>query len=192
MTSEASGEGRPISDLRSIQRVITTHTQDGKATALSVDSPPWQSVNNGQSGFSVAYTTSEFPVSMTEEMDVRQHENLMASQKLGLVNPHGTVCRFVDFKPGRDVMMHRTRSLDYGIVIEGSVEMILDDGEVHMLRRGDIAIQRATNHGWRNPSPTEWARMLFVLQDCQPVEVGGQLLDEDISNATKDIPASRH
>lgn len=45
---------------------------------------------------------------------------------------------------------------------------------------GDIAIQRGTNHAWRNMSDTKWARMLYVLQPAQPLTVGKKLLGEDL------------
>jgi len=76
--------------------------------------------------------------------------------------------------------MHRTQSLDFGIVIEGTVEMLLDDGSSTLLRRGDVAVQRATMHAWRNPSETEWTRMVFVLQDVKALEVGGRKMGEDL------------
>jgi quercetin dioxygenase-like cupin family protein len=75
--------------------------------------------------------------------------------------------------------MHRTVSLDYGVVIEGEMELVLDSGETRLMRRGDMAIQRGTMHAWRNPSATDWARMLYVLQECEPVEVAGKKLGED-------------
>jgi hypothetical protein len=87
-------------------------------------------------------------------------------------------------------MMHRTQSLDYGIVIEGSIEMILDSGETRLLYPGDVAVQRATMHAWRNPSKTEWTRMVFVLQDCQKVKVGGEELGEDLGRGTEGLPSS--
>ena len=61
--------------------------------------------------------------------------------------------------------------------------MWLDDGTKQVMRRGDVAVQRGTSHGWRNTSATEWARMFFVLQECERVEVGGRTLGEDVSNA---------
>ena len=79
--------------------------------------------------------------------------------------------------------MHRTQSLDYGVVLEGEVEMILDGGETRLLRRGDVAVQRGTNHAWRNTSETEWARMLFVLLASEKVMVAGKELGEDLSTA---------
>ena len=81
--------------------------------------------------------------------------------------------------------MHRTQSLDYGIVVEGVVEMLLDDGSSTLLQRGDIAVQRATMHAWRNPSETEWTRMVFVLQDCRAFEVAGKMMGEDLGG---DLP----
>lgn len=86
--------------------------------------------------------------------------------------------------------MHRTQSLDFGIVIEGEVEMLLDDGSRTRLGRGDIAVQRATMHAWRNPSPDAWARVVFVLQDVEPLVVGGRRLGEDLGRGTPGLPAS--
>ena len=83
--------------------------------------------------------------------------------------------------------MHRTRSLDYGIVLDGVIELILDSGETQSLYRGDCAIQRGTNHAWRNPQKSEWTRMVFILQDCQPLEIGGQVLKEDLGRSAGDI-----
>ena len=64
--------------------------------------------------------------------------------------------------------------------------MILDDGVTRVLKRGDVAVQRGTNHGWRNTSGTEWARMFFVLQHAQKIEIGGKELGADLSNAGSD------
>jgi quercetin dioxygenase-like cupin family protein len=76
--------------------------------------------------------------------------------------------------------MHRTVSLDYGIVLEGEVELILDSGEKRVMQRGDIAVQRGTMHAWRNMSKDKWARMIYVLTSSKPLEVGGQNLGEDL------------
>jgi quercetin dioxygenase-like cupin family protein len=77
--------------------------------------------------------------------------------------------------------MHRTVSLDYGAVLEGEVELLLDSGERRMMKRGDVAIQRGTMHQWINHSETEWCRMLFVLQESKPLEVAGQTFEEELA-----------
>ena len=80
--------------------------------------------------------------------------------------------------------MHRTVSLDFGVVLEGEVEVVLDSGETRLLKRGDLAIQRGTMHAWHNVSKTEWARMLYFLQESEPVEIAGAKLEEDYGTMT--------
>lgn len=80
--------------------------------------------------------------------------------------------------------MHRTVSLDYGVVLMGDIELVLDSGETKAMKVGDISVQRGTMHAWRNTSKTEWARMLYVLQPCQPVIVNGEELKEDYGDMT--------
>lgn len=65
--------------------------------------------------------------------------------------------------PRRHAFMHRTETIDYGIVLEGEVTLIMDEGET-VVRAGDIVIQRGTNHGWSNRSGRN-CRIAFVLID---------------------------
>ena len=60
-------------------------------------------------------------------------------------------------------LMHRTESVDYGVVIEGELTLVLDDSEV-LLKPGSVVVQRGTNHAWANRSGRP-CRMLFVLVD---------------------------
>lgn len=60
-------------------------------------------------------------------------------------------------------LMHRTESIDYGIVIDGEMTLVLDDSEV-LLKPGSVVVQRGTNHAWANRSGRP-CRMLFVLID---------------------------
>lgn len=62
-------------------------------------------------------------------------------------------------------LMHRTQSVDYGIVIAGEMTLVLDKAET-LLKPGDVVIQRGTNHAWANRSGRP-CRMLFVLVDGQ-------------------------
>jgi len=63
----------------------------------------------------------------------------------------------------RHAFMHRTETIDYGIVLEGELTLILDAGET-IVRAGDIVIQRGTNHGWANRSGRH-CRIAFILID---------------------------
>lgn len=57
--------------------------------------------------------------------------------------------------------MHRTETVDYGILLSGEIWLLVDDGEIK-LNPGDICIQRGTSHAWSNRSDRP-ARLVFIL-----------------------------
>jgi hypothetical protein len=192
MSTTTNGTSQQLSNLPPLRRLVTGHNRStSQAVVQSATDFAWQPYDNNQMAFSVVYTTSQFPANLNDDVDVTTHDNLTSVPgKLGLVNPNGTVIRCVDFAPGYRCGMHRTQSLDYGIVLEGEIEMVLDSGDVEKMKRGDVAVQRATNHQWVNTSKTEWARMMFVLQDCKPLQVNGQKLGEDLGKDLNFLPES--
>jgi naringenin degradation protein FdeH len=168
-----------------IRRVVTKIDASGKAvvmiderTRLTAPRPPNYAAN-------VWVTDTSLPdFSWTDDR---------GKTKIGLVPPKsGTVFRVVDFAPDsqgghptdmnhmmkivgaeapkkglppRHPMMHRTRSLDYAIILSGEIDMLLDDSEVH-LKAGDVVVQQATNHAWVNRSGKP-CRIAFILIDSQ-------------------------
>ncbi|KAK4547896.1 hypothetical protein LTR36_010615 [Oleoguttula mirabilis] len=171
---------------------LTGHDEkSGKAIVHSTRPLNWHKYDDDKMAMGVAYTT-QFPPDLNADADVAAHDQKMEASggKLGLVSGGGTVLRYVDFAPKYTCMMHRTQSVDYGIVLEGQIVSVLDSGEEQLMGRGDVMVQRATMHAWRNPSETEWARMIFCLQDCQPLFVGGQRFGEDLGRGTVGIPGS--
>jgi quercetin dioxygenase-like cupin family protein len=83
--------------------------------------------------------------------------------------PAGHLIRVIDVYPpqmgGKRTVMHRTRTLDYAIVIEGEVVLVLEDSEV-LLKQSDVVVQRGTNHAWENRSE-KMARMVFFHIDAK-------------------------
>jgi quercetin dioxygenase-like cupin family protein len=77
--------------------------------------------------------------------------------------PHGTKIRINEFPPGVVSPTHRTQSVDYGIVLDGEVVLVLDDSST-TLRAGDVVVQRGTAHRWENRTSRS-ARMAFILID---------------------------
>ena len=63
----------------------------------------------------------------------------------------------------RHPFMHRTDSVDYAIIMQGEIYMLLDDSEVY-LKAGDMVVQRGTNHAWSNRG-TESCFIAFILVD---------------------------
>jgi uncharacterized cupin superfamily protein len=72
-------------------------------------------------------------------------------------------------RPPRHPSMHRTRTIDYAIVLSGEIDMLLDDTEVHM-KAGDCMVQQGTNHAWVNNSGKN-CRIAFVLIGANEPEV---------------------
>ncbi len=161
-------------NLRPLKRFITGHDADGKAIFIKqvdnnlplkdLDELPLEGTSVSAK-VALAYATNEFPARLMGAQDLSKYEEYLHTPP-GLSIRNGTVLRILDFPPASCSPMHRTQSLDYGVVLEGSIKGGLDSGEVQILQRGDMVIQRATNHNWANASQTEWARMLFVLCDA--------------------------
>ncbi|OHE99534.1 cupin [Colletotrichum orchidophilum] len=178
------------SDLRRPHRFITDHAPDGKAIFnATLDSEvPQQTIENGAK-FYLGYTTEQTPVPLTGNVDVAAYAERLSNPP-GIVVPGGSVLRIVDMPPGSLSPMHRTVSLDYGVVLEGEIDLVLDSGETRRMRRGDVSVQRGTMHAWKNVSETQWGRMLYVLQESEPVEVAGQVLKEDYGVGMGDVKPS--
>lgn len=144
---------------RQIQRFITTNNPEGKAvfsTTLS-ESPPARDHLDGMR-IAFCYGANQTPPDFTDEKDIGAYEHLIANPP-GMVIPNGCVARLVDFPPGHETPMHRTISLNYNFLLQGEVELVLDSGETRRLLPGDMVVQRAVNHSWRNLSSTQWARL---------------------------------
>ena len=167
-----------------VRRVVTGHDADGKAVIL-IDAPtPYVNQRGEGNVVQLLWMTNETPVDLSHTRD-------QAAQKTGVPPPlNGSICRVVDFAPydgkvpqgvdhheilrqmgidpatqgyHRHIFTHRTQSIDYAIVLEGEIDMLLDDQEVH-LKAGDIMVQQGTNHAWVNNSGKP-CRICFVLID---------------------------
>lgn len=100
------------------------------------------------------------------------HAELSDEQAAAVFSEIGEVAAGTGKRGSRHKLMHRTQTLDYGIVTEGEIWLVLDDCEVK-LERGDIVIQRGTNHAWSNRTDA-MARMVFILLDGRfSAELGG-------------------
>lgn len=152
------------------RRLVTRHDEKGKARFAQDSELQPVEVATGDALFSLVWTTATVPADNMDETDG-------ALREAGTTLKGGSVLRVVDFKPGTHSPMHRSHSIDYGIVLEGELSIELDSGEVKPISKGDIVIQRGTNHRWI-AHPERWARMAFILIEAPPVLVDGQALEE--------------
>jgi len=155
----------------SFRRVVTEHRSDGLAHFRSDDELTPQPIPSGEANFALVWTTQDVPAD-------NNHDLVGDKGETGLTLRGGSVIRVVDMLPGKPSPMHRTFSIDYGIVLSGELELELDSGEIKRLAAGDIVIQRGTNHLWRNPSKDKLCRIAFILIAAGPVRIGDQILPE--------------
>ena len=151
-----------------IRRVVTGHNAAGKAVVVKDEvCDNVSSRRPGQEGC-VLWTTDTSPADNSGDADG-------ARAGIGTTLPNGTVFRIVRYEPGVVPRMHRSNSIDYAIVLEGSILMQLDDGAEVTLNAGDTLIQRGTIHNWIN-NGTAPCTIAFALVAAAPVTVGGKTL----------------
>jgi mannose-6-phosphate isomerase-like protein (cupin superfamily) len=169
-----------------IHRVVTTLDANNRSTTL-IDQVETLAVSKSGNAGAVLWTTNSGPAGFSFDKDAVPAE-------MGINPPdNGTVFRVVeiapldaateaklpknlmmnivgDHAPARGVpvshpLMHRTRTVDYAIIMSGEVDLMLDDKTVH-LKAGDVVVQQATNHAWINHGK-EPCRIMFVLMDSK-------------------------
>ncbi|KAJ5514943.1 Cupin 2 conserved barrel [Penicillium fimorum] len=177
-------------ELPYIRRYITTHNTEGESVFLSHAQVPdyLPSTPSGDDGeIALLYATTTMPASVDAEADVAMYDEFL-HQPPGITVDGGTVFRLIDLRPGRATPMHRTVSVDYGVIIEGDVDLLLDSGASRRMHRGDVSVQRGTAHSFRNVSDTKWCRMLFVYLPMEKVNIRGKDLEAEVYDEGFDKP----
>ncbi len=170
---------------KQLHRVVTALDANNKSTALFDTMVPLKMGGAGE-GVATIWVTQKAPADFSWTAD-------RSGDRKGFTPvPNGTQFLIVDFPPvgpevdklpmdtmmkvvGADApkrgappsnpLMHRTRTLDYALIVQGEIDMMLDTGPVH-LKAGDVVVQQATNHAWLNHGK-EMCRVVFVLMDSK-------------------------
>lgn len=137
-----------------IRRVVTTNNEQDQGVVMMDDKVEGKQIGDTYKNMQI-WETDEVPV---DNSDDDRTDRFTGAHKI----PVGTGFRYGDFEPGFESSMHRTKTIDYGIVIEGEMKMELDGGEIITLKTGDVIIQRGTSHRWFNDSKST-CRMAFVM-----------------------------
>lgn len=176
--------------LREVRRIVTGHDEQGRSI-IAQDGPPPRSIDVGGRGlmFHEFWHTKSVPAMIDrasaeplegslslkppkggvririvdtppEEPGAGAPDADLIAQAFAMIGaPNAS-----RYRPGQThASMHVTRSLDYGVVLEGEITLITDTAET-LCRAGDVIVQNGTNHAWVNRSG-KMARMCFVLID---------------------------
>ena len=176
------------------RRIVTGHDAEGKAVILEDGPPPRVSRVGGELGpmFYEVWNTRETPARIDRASGEPAEDGIsLAPPKNGTrirvldippdadslkdLTPEQARAHFASIRAAeasshtgassRHAFMHRTETVDYGIVLEGELVLMVDQGET-LCRAGDIIVQRGTNHGWANRSGKP-CRIAFILIDGQ-------------------------
>lgn len=172
------------------RRIVTGHDAQGKSIIVEDGPPPRAARVGGEAGpvFYEVWTTRETPARIDRLSGEPPEQGIVLTPP-----QNGTRIRVLDIPPeddrlkelspeqarahfaeigaadahagslSRHAFMHRTETIDYGIVLEGEITLLMDEGET-ICRAGDIVVQRGTSHGWANRSGRN-CRIAFILVD---------------------------
>ena len=174
------------------RRIVTGHNSEGKAIILEDSPPPRVQRIGGDTGpmFYEVWNTTATPAPI-DPASSEPHEDkiVLAPPANGTrirvldippddasfetMSAEERIAHFEEIGAGdavadggnseRHAHMHKTETIDYGIVLSGEIVLIMDEGET-LCKAGDIIIQRGTNHGWANRSDQD-CRIAFILID---------------------------
>ena len=169
-----------------MRRIITGHNAEGKAV-ITIDGPPARSLSENEGGLYELWNTDGNEINTLDDID-RADSEVLLSPPVG-----GTKFRYFQINPTpegvpadlieaataaafekmgaahhrvdttRHPAMHKTKTIDYIILLKGDVTLLLDEEEVD-LKPFDVVVQRGTNHAWVN-NGSETALFIAVLID---------------------------
>jgi quercetin dioxygenase-like cupin family protein len=140
------------------RRIVTGHDASGRSVVLS-DGPNPKTLDIGTAAFHEVWIADQVPAAI----DATEPEP--TDRPVRTPPPaNGVMVRFTEMAPGAESPMHRTETVDVGVVLEGETWLLLDDGSETRVGPGDAVVQRGTNHAWANRSDHP-VRMVFVMID---------------------------
>jgi mannose-6-phosphate isomerase-like protein (cupin superfamily) len=174
------------------RRIVTGHDAQGRAVILEDAPPPRVARIGGEHGplFVEVWNTRETPARIDRASGEPPEDGIQLAPprngtrirvldvppedpSIATLTPEQARAHFAEVGAAdaashsgggsKHAFMHRTETIDYGIVLEGEITLIMDEGET-VVRAGDIVIQRGTNHGWANRGQVP-CRIAFILID---------------------------
>jgi len=164
-----------------VRRVVTGHDAAGRSIVIDDGLPPQDHPMQGSgvgADFVEIWGTPE-PVPVLTSLPSSEP----TARPFTIMPKSGHLLRIIDIYPphmgGRRTVMHRTRTLDYAVVIEGEIVLVLDDSEV-VLGPGEVVVQRGTDHAWENRGASV-ARIAFF-------HIAAEFSDELLAKLPRPLP----
>jgi len=169
-----------------VRRIITGHNDNGKSV-IKIDGPPARSIGEEIGGLFEIWNEDGATIDTRSSKDRADSDIILSPPEGGskfryfqiMPTPNGLSLEALD-KMAEEAFsrigaahhrvdvtkhpaMHKTKTIDYIILLKGDVTLILDNEEVD-LKPFDVVVQRGTNHAWVN-NGDEPALLIAVLID---------------------------
>lgn len=165
----------------SARRVVTGHDAAGRAIFIADDQVVAEHLRlalaKGDQSTDVISLWSTGSVPANNSSDEVTTHRLAEDAAEGHVFDDAITFRIAQLPPRSSSPMHRTHSVDYGILLSGACDLVLDGGQSVRLRAGDVVIQRGTSHSWVNRGE-EPCRLAWILVAATPVTTAAGSLPE--------------
>lgn len=172
--------------LKDRRRIVTGHNASGKSVVF-IDGPPARNFGTDTRGLAEIWNTDGTPVDShdaTDRADIGvvlspvsngskfrffaiapEDASLSDEEREARIAERFAAMGAAHERPdtSRHPAMHKTKTIDYIILLSGKVSLLLDDDE-RELKPFDVVVQRGTNHAWINTG-TEPALLAAVLID---------------------------
>ncbi|WVQ76530.1 hypothetical protein IAR50_006200 [Cryptococcus sp. DSM 104548] len=165
----------------SFRRIITTHHPSdttGDNVSYHDHTVPLRPVLPGIH-ISPLYSSPDLPTHNPHIIS-SEHISGAVSAVPGVVLPGGTNAQVTHYAPHASVPLHRTSSIDYNVVVQGSIFLIVPNGQggekKEEVKAGELVVQTGTLHGWE--AGKEGARIVTVVVEAKAVDVGGKVLQD--------------
>ena len=174
--------------MNNLRRIITGHDKNGQSI-ISIDGPPARILGEDVGGLFEIWNTDGEIINTLDTTDRADIDVILSPPK------NGTKFRYFEIKhtpknisrekleaatakafelmgashervdTTRHPSMHKTKTIDYIILLKGNVTLLLDNDEVS-LKPFDVVVQRGTNHAWVNNGEKP-ALLIAVLIDSE-------------------------
>ncbi len=154
--------------------VVTGHTPDG-ASVFTYDNirKPFMPFGPQGAHFTSFHASPNVPASNTAPYPE-------LATVLPRCPPGGVIFCITDIQPGGSAPMHRTQSVDYGVVLSGEIVLALDNGEEKTVKAGDFIVGRGVNHAWQNRTQAP-CRIAVVMVGAEKIVLeNGRVLEETV------------
>jgi len=143
------------------RRVVTGHDHNGHSIVLIDEDISLDESAPGSLCVARIWSTLASPADNNDDRDGSTLISTMYAE-------NGSAINVVDFPPRSVVPLHRTNTIDYAVIMTGTIELGLDNGQTVQVEAGGVIVQRGSRHAWRNPTD-QWVRMICVLLPANPV-----------------------